>query len=102
LGDQEMLVTERGVQLSDGTLAGSVLPMAGAIRNLLAFTGCPLAEALPTVTKTPAALLGLSHQRGSLAPGMRADLVLLTPDLEVAHTLVAGEIVFSNPHVPKV
>ncbi|MGD2159032.1 MAG: N-acetylglucosamine-6-phosphate deacetylase [Anaerolineales bacterium] len=102
LGDQEMLVTERGVQLSDGTLAGSVLPMAGAIRNLLAFTGCPLAEALPTVTKTPAALLGLSHQRGSLAPGMRADLVLLTPDLEIAYTLVAGEVIFSNPHFPKV
>ncbi|MGD8750609.1 MAG: N-acetylglucosamine-6-phosphate deacetylase [Anaerolineales bacterium] len=102
LGDQEMLVTECGARLPDGTLAGSVLPMAEAIRNLLTFTGCPLAEALPTVTKTPAALLGLSHQRGSLAPGMCADLVLLTPDLEIAHTLVAGEVVFSKPHFPKV
>jgi hypothetical protein len=33
---------------------------------------------------------------------MRADLVLLTPDLEIAYTLVAGEVIFSNPHFPKV
>jgi N-acetylglucosamine-6-phosphate deacetylase len=72
-----------------------------AIRNFVTFTGCALAEALPTVSATPSTLLNLSHQRGRLAPGMRADLVLLTPQLEIAHTLVAGKVSFSNPHLPK-
>jgi N-acetylglucosamine-6-phosphate deacetylase len=64
------------------------------MRNLIAYTGCSLAEALPTVTTTPAALLGLAAERGSIAPGRVADLVLFTPDLQVHTTIVAGRIVY--------
>ena len=89
LGDHAVTVTETDARLADGTLAGSILPLDAALRQLIACTGCTLAEALPTVTSTPAALLGLSD-RGRLAPGLRADLVLLSPDLTVVKTMTAG------------
>jgi N-acetylglucosamine-6-phosphate deacetylase len=78
-------------------LAGSVLSLDQAVRNLIAFTGCSLAEAIGTVTATPAALLGLLHERGRIAPGLLADLTLLSPDLHVTATIVQGQEVYSMP-----
>jgi N-acetylglucosamine-6-phosphate deacetylase len=94
LGDQEVIVTELEARLPSGTLAGSVLSMDAALRNVLEFTGCTLPEALATITSTPADLLGLDAERGRIVPGAFADLVLLTPDLHVAATLVEGNIVY--------
>lgn len=96
IGDQVVIVTEIDARLADGTLAGSILPLDAALRNLMAFTGCSLEEALPTLTTTPARLLGLGPQLGQIAPGFMADLVLLNPDLTVAMTLVRGELVYSQ------
>jgi N-acetylglucosamine-6-phosphate deacetylase len=92
LNDFEVFVTATEARLADGTLAGSILPLDEALRNLINFTGCSLGEALATVTTTPAALLGLSNQRGRIAPGLIADLVLLSPALEVVATITAGQM----------
>jgi N-acetylglucosamine-6-phosphate deacetylase len=81
-------------RLADGTIAGSVLPLNVAVRNLLRFTGCTLSEALATVTSTPAKLLGSDHERGRVAPGYLADLLLLSSDLEVQTAFSAGQIVY--------
>jgi N-acetylglucosamine-6-phosphate deacetylase len=96
LGEFEVSVGDAGARLVDGTLAGSTLSLDMALRNLLAYTGCSLADALPTVTTTPAALLGLAGQRGRIAPGYSADLVLLTPEVDVVMTLVKGQIAYSS------
>lgn len=96
LGNFQVAVDETSARLSDGTLAGSVLSLDVALRNLMNFAGCSLAEALPTVTTTPFALLGLDQQKGQIAPGYDADLVLLAPDLTVICTIVAGQIVYQN------
>lgn len=93
LNDLEVIVSEKDARLADGTLAGSVLSLDQAVRNLIAFTGCALAEALATVTTTPAALLGLAAERGRIAPGMIADLVLLDAELRVAATVVRGNLI---------
>jgi N-acetylglucosamine-6-phosphate deacetylase len=93
LGDQEVTVTERDARLPSGTLAGSVLSMDEALRRLIEYTGCSLAEALETMTSTPADLLGIGHERGRIIRGAFADLVVLTPDLHVAATLVEGTLV---------
>jgi N-acetylglucosamine-6-phosphate deacetylase len=61
---------------------------------LIEFTGCSLPEALQTVTAAPAAVLGLDAERGRVAPGYLGDLVLLTADLRIAATIVAGEIAY--------
>jgi len=92
LGDLDVIVDETSARLSDGRLAGSLLSLDTALRNLITFTGCSVTDAMATVTTTPARLLNLAD-RGQLAPGYRADLVLLTPDLQVAKTMVAGEII---------
>jgi N-acetylglucosamine-6-phosphate deacetylase len=90
LGDREVTVDGTTARLADGRLAGSVLSLDQAVRNLTRFTGCEPGEAVSTVTSIPAALLGLASSHGRIARGSRADLVLLTPDLEVAATIVAG------------
>lgn len=94
LGDQEVTVSDRDARLPSGTLAGSVLTMDAALRNLITFTGCSLAEALATITSTPADLLGMGQERGRIAPGAYADLVFLTPDLQVGLTMVEGKTVY--------
>jgi N-acetylglucosamine-6-phosphate deacetylase len=94
LGDYDVIVDETSARLADGTLAGSILSLDVALQNLITFAECSLAEALPTVTTTPAKLLGLSDQRGQLAPGHLADLVLLSPEFDVVSTIVEGQIVY--------
>jgi N-acetylglucosamine-6-phosphate deacetylase len=91
LGDFTVTVDETSARLDDGRLAGSILSMDQALRNLMAFTHCSLREALTPMTKTPARLLHLETERGSIAPGYFADLVLLTPDLRVAATMTQGQ-----------
>ena len=90
LGEASVTVGEDGVRLADGTLAGSDLTMDRAVRNLVDLTGCTPATALAAASAAPARLLG-DATRGSLAPGARADVVLLTSGLEAAHVFVAGQ-----------
>ena len=77
--------------LADGTLAGADLDMATAVRNAGTLIGLPLEESLRMASLYPAEFLGMAGERGRLAPGWRADLVLLRPDLTVRGTWVEGE-----------
>jgi N-acetylglucosamine-6-phosphate deacetylase len=95
LGDLEVFVNDDGIRLADGTLAGSNLSLDEAVRNLVAFTGCGAHEAIATVTSTPARLLGLP-EKGVVGEGADADLTVLTPELEVAATIVAGRLLHSD------
>lgn len=95
LGDYVVHVDGVTCRLADGTLAGSILSMDQALRNLIAFAGCTLEEALQTLTTTAARAMGLEHERGQIAPGFVADLVLLSPDLHVRGTVVDGELVYA-------
>jgi N-acetylglucosamine-6-phosphate deacetylase len=84
--------TGDGVRLADGTLAGCDVGLDEAVRNLVAFSGCSTAEAVRGASAAPAAVLG-DVDRGALRPGARADIVLLTPELHVVSTYVAGRLV---------
>jgi len=77
--------------IAGGTLAGSVLDMASAVRNCVRMLDLPLAEALTLATTSPAAFLGIDGWLGRLAPGYRADLVALDPNtVEILATWIAG------------
>jgi N-acetylglucosamine-6-phosphate deacetylase len=74
---------------ADGTLAGSALDMASAVRNTVKL-GVPLEEACRMASAYPAEFLGLGGERGRIAPGYRADLVLLDDALAVQGSWIAG------------
>jgi N-acetylglucosamine-6-phosphate deacetylase len=74
----------------DGTLAGAHLDMASAVRNAVRLAKLPLEDALRAASLTPARFLGLERERGALASGARADMVALTPQLEVIGTWLDG------------
>lgn len=78
-----------GVRLADGTLAGSALTMDQALRNLVSI-GLPLADAAARVSTHAARYLGLAD-RGELAQGRVADVVVLTPELSVQQVYLEGE-----------
>jgi N-acetylglucosamine-6-phosphate deacetylase len=75
-----------------GKLAGSVLTLDRAIRNVMSFAGWQLQQAVRLATLNPAQRLGITDKRGLLAPGRRADLTVLTAEGHVAHTIIGGEI----------
>ena len=91
LGSVAVTVGADGVRNADGVLAGSVLSMDEAVRNLVEFTGCTVPEAVATVTSTPARLLGLTD-RGRLVAEARADVTVLDRQLRVITTVVGGEV----------
>ena len=95
LGDFRATVDATTCRLPDGTLAGSILSLDTAVRNLITYTNCTLAEALSTVTTIPAQLLGLEQQKGVIAPDFDADLLLLDEQLNVQTTIVNGKVVFN-------
>jgi len=74
----------------DGKLAGSVLTMDRAIRNVTQFAGWSLQNALQAATLNPARAAGLAH-RGIVAPGEEANLVAMSPTGEIVKTMVRGE-----------
>lgn len=91
LGGQPVTVTGGKATLKDGTLAGSVLTLGAAMRNLLAL-GYPLPLVSRLLSENPARSLGLSD-RGRLAEGLRADLVVLGADMQVVQVYVGGEAI---------
>lgn len=76
---------------AEGTLAGSALDMATAVRNTVRRLGLPLDEACRMASTYPAEFLGLGHELGRIAPGYRADLVVLDEALQVAGTWIDGK-----------
>jgi N-acetylglucosamine-6-phosphate deacetylase len=74
----------------DGTLAGSDLDMASAVRNCVRHLGVSLGDALRMASANPAAFLRLDGELGRIAPGYRASLVLLDDQLEVRGTWIDG------------
>src|SRR5208282_4142862 len=73
-----------------GTLAGTTLTMARAVRNAVSLLGLELLEAVRMASEFPAAFLGLGAELGRIAPGYRANLVIADDDLNVLATWIDG------------
>jgi N-acetylglucosamine-6-phosphate deacetylase len=74
----------------NGTLAGTALDMATAVRNAVSLLGLSVAEAARMASEYPAEFLGLGSELGRIAPGYRANLVLLDDELRVRRTWIEG------------
>lgn len=106
MGDGEYRLATRTVymeggvpRLGSGTIAGSVLTMNEAFRNILAFTGCTLPEAARMTATTPARLVGEGRRKGRLTPGYDADLTVLAPDLSVEAVWRGAERVYERTEI---
>jgi len=88
-GRLDIEVSEGAVRGPDGGLAGSVLTMIEAVRNLHTL-GAPLEQAVAAATATPAHLLG-DPDLGRIAPGLPADIVVLNDAIEIERVLVGGD-----------
>lgn len=96
LGGQTVIVDETSARLQDGTLAGSILTMDQAIRNLVDWADVSAGAALHMATRVPATVLG-DETRGRIVAGARADLTLWTDELQIVSTIVNGVVVWAKP-----
>ncbi len=85
------ITVKNGICVDDrGTLTGSAIDMASAVRNAISMLGLDLAEAVRMASTYPAAFLGLDKELGAIAPGFRANLVLADDSLTVLETWIDG------------
>jgi N-acetylglucosamine-6-phosphate deacetylase len=78
------------LETEDGILAGADLCLAQAVRNAVNLVGLDIADAIAMASAVPADFLGLAHERGRIAPALRADLLLLDPSLQVLGSWLGG------------
>lgn len=93
---QHVHMAEGAARLDDGSLAGSVLTMDRALRNMIQFTGVTLSDAVGMQTLNPAAAIQAADRKGRLRRGYDADLVLLDRELNLQATICRGTVTFAT------
>ncbi|MGB9343890.1 N-acetylglucosamine-6-phosphate deacetylase [Trichococcus sp.] len=95
LGGQKVIVKDGEARLESGSLAGSVLEFQEAFRNIIAFTGCSISDAVKMSSVNQAREFGLVR-KGGIVPGKDADMVLLSSAFQVQQTISYGNTVFKR------
>ena len=95
LGGQKVFVKNGEARLFDGTLAGSVLKMNVAIKNLVIKAGVPLETVIKCATENPAKNLKIFEKTGSIETGKTADLTLLSKNFDVLSVMTGGKTVYT-------
>lgn len=91
LGGQTVRVHGNRATLADGTLAGSVTDLMQSLRNAVDF-GIPLTQAVRAASGNPARVARISDTVGSISVGKRADLLIMTPDLQLSQVVIGGAL----------
>ena len=86
-----MSVADGAARLADGTLAGSVLTMAGAVKNMVELAGLPLETVIPLATEVPARIAAVSDRKGKIERRYDADLVVLDERFDVKRVWARGD-----------
>ncbi|MCL2163985.1 MAG: N-acetylglucosamine-6-phosphate deacetylase [Oscillospiraceae bacterium] len=95
LGGQKITVKNKECRLDDGGLAGSVLTLNKAVKNMVDNTSASLYDIVACASLTPANVIGLASRKGSLEIGKDADIVIFDGDIEVKKTIIGGAVVYS-------
>lgn len=91
LGGQKVIVKENSARLEDGTLAGSVLTMNQAIKNMYECTDEPLYEVIKQASLNPARLINRDQSIGSIAVDKQADIIIFNDKFEVKRCFIKGK-----------
>lgn len=92
LGGQEVIVKEGAARLLSGSLAGSVLTLDKAVKNVYKNVGLPLYEAIKMASYNPARHCKVEDRKGLIKEGYDADLVLFDEDINIKNVLVGGKV----------
>lgn len=96
LGGQNVIVQDGKATLSDGTLAGSILKLGDALKNMMSFTECTLSDVVQMGSVNPAKQLNVFDRKGSIAIGKDADLVVLDSHYNVYMTFCNGRLAYDR------
>lgn len=96
LGGQKIIVKGIECLLEDGTIAGSVLKLNNAVRNLLNNTDLTVNEAVNCASLNPARAIGEDKEIGSLEVGKRADIMIADCDFNIKKTIIGGDIRYES------
>jgi N-acetylglucosamine-6-phosphate deacetylase len=91
---QPITVRDGACFMADGTLAGSMLTMDRAVRNMRDLVDVSVQDALMMASANPAEVIGESKHRGTLEVGKAADIVVMDNSLHVTATIVDGKVVY--------
>lgn len=92
LGGQEVVVKEGAARLLSGSLAGSVLTLDKAVKNVYKNVGLPLYEAVKMASYNPARHCKVEDRKGLIKEGYDADLVLFDEGINIKNVLVGGKV----------
>jgi N-acetylglucosamine-6-phosphate deacetylase len=90
LYDHDVTVAEGAARLGDGTLAGSVLTMDAAVKNMIELAGLPVETVIPLATEAPARIANVADRKGKIERRYDADLVVLNDRFEVERVWARG------------
>lgn len=93
LGGQKVVVDKTSARLENGVLAGSILRMNKAVKNIKENTNYELETIVKMTTKNPASMLGV-EKLGEIKEGYLADFAVFNEDIEIIHTIVEGEMLY--------
>ena len=91
LGGQKIIVNGIQCLLEDGTIAGSVLKLNNAVKNVRDNTDMPFWKVVAAASLNPAKAIGVDDRKGSLDIGKDADIVITDENFEVKKTIIRGE-----------
>ncbi len=94
---QKVFVEDGVAKLMDrSAFAGSVATTDRLIRNMVKLADVPLDKAITMMTSTPATIIGVQKNKGSIIVGKDADLVVFDQDINIKMTFVRGKIIYTN------
>ena len=96
LTDGQEVIVEDGVAklLDKSAFAGSVATADRLVRTMVQIAGCSMPDAIRMITENPAKVMGIADKKGSLVPGMDADVVIFDKNINIKNTIIGGRIVY--------
>ena len=96
LGGQPVIVKNGAARLENGALAGSVLTLNRAIKNIYENTDYPLYEIIKMASYNGAKYCKVDNKKGQIKENFDADLVVFDENIDIKITIIGGKVVYSN------